>query len=47
MFLNAELQLTIARDRQRDMIAEAESGSILSAARSRRLNRRRRSRAEV
>lgn len=36
MFLNPELQLTIARDRQRDLIAAAETGSILSAARRHR-----------
>jgi len=40
MFLNPELQLTIAHDRQRDMIADAESGSILSAARRRYRARR-------
>jgi hypothetical protein len=40
MFLNPELELTIARDRQRDMIADAESGSILSAARRRHRARR-------
>jgi hypothetical protein len=36
MFLNPELELTIAHDRQRDLIAEAESAGILSAARRRR-----------
>lgn len=36
MFLNPELELTIAHDRQRDLIQEAESASILSAARRRR-----------
>ena len=40
MFLNPELQLTIAHDRQRDMIADAETGSILSAARRRHRARR-------
>ena len=40
MFLNPELRLTIAHDRQRDMIEDAESASILSAARSRRRARR-------
>jgi hypothetical protein len=39
MFLNPELQLTIAHDRQRDLIADAESESILSAARRRRARR--------
>ncbi len=39
MYLNPELQLTIARDRQRDLIADAESGSILSAARRRHPSR--------
>ena len=41
MFLNPELRLTIAHDRQRDMIEDAESASILSAARSRRHRARR------
>ena len=40
MFLNPELELTIARDLQRDMIADAESGSILSAVRRRHRARR-------
>ena len=40
MFLNPELQLTIAHDRQRDLIADAESEHILSAARRRRRARR-------
>jgi hypothetical protein len=40
MFLNPELQLTIAHDRQRDMIADAESAGILSAARRRHRARR-------
>ena len=40
MFLNPELELTIARDLQRDMIADAESRNILSAARRRHRARR-------
>jgi len=40
MFLNPELQLTIAHDRQRDLIEEAESANILSAARRRHRRRR-------
>jgi len=39
MFLNPELQLTIAHDRQRDMIADAETAGILSAARRHRARR--------
>jgi hypothetical protein len=39
MFLNPELRLTIAHDRQRDMIAAAESGSTLFAARRHRARR--------
>jgi len=39
MFLNPELQLTIAHDRQRELIAEQESADILSAARRHRARR--------
>jgi len=39
MFLNPELQLTIAHDRQRQLIADGESASILSAARRRHRTR--------
>jgi hypothetical protein len=39
MFLNPELQLTIAHQRQRDLIADGETAGILSAARRRRTRR--------
>ena len=40
MFLNPELQLTIAHDRQRELIANEECANILSAARRRHRVRR-------
>ncbi|MCI0687815.1 MAG: hypothetical protein L0Y54_11345 [Sporichthyaceae bacterium] len=36
MFFNPELQLTVARERQGDLIAHAQSVRVLSAARLRR-----------